>query len=151
MNCLILPRTIRDEMLALADRERPCECCGLLLGKTDPNQQSSSTFLASTFWPLVNELHSPTAFRSEPRSLFEAYRRMRSSGEAIVAVYHSHPTSEAVPSRRDREELTYPDALTVIAGSPRNAWEIRAWRWGNDGFAEVGIDVIESSPRAIIN
>ncbi len=65
---LTIPRTIFDAMLAHAKSELPNECCGLIAG---------SNGHATLHFPLVNELHSPTAYRSEPRSMLAAVKAMR--------------------------------------------------------------------------
>src|SRR5947209_1384872 len=95
---LVVPRDLYDAMLAQALSERPNECCGLLAGVVE-----GGVGRVSRRYPLVNEAASPVEYLSEPRSLFEAHRDMWKSGLDVLAVYHSHPTSAAVPSRKDVE------------------------------------------------
>ena len=141
MTRLQMPAAIRDILFDHARRDLPNECCGLLIGTMDGENVSVSRAI-----PLVNELHSPTAFRSEPRSLFTAMKAIREMNGELVAVYHSHPTGEAIPSVRDREEITYPDALTVIVGLPEGIAQLRAWQFISGQFLEVEIEV--SGPSA---
>ena len=60
--------------------------------------------------------------------LFAAFRAMRESGLELLAVYHSHPDSEPVPSRRDVEENTYGETVVhLIIGLTGREPELRAW------------------------
>ena len=85
-------------LLAHCRRDLPNEACGFLAGHSG---------VVSQVLPVTNELPSPTAFRTEAASTFAAFRAMREAGTELLAVYHSHPTSEPVPSRRDLAENTY--------------------------------------------
>jgi len=41
----------------------------------------------------------------------DAMRKIREAGEEMFGIYHSHPSSEAVPSVTDIKEAAYPDAV----------------------------------------
>ena len=126
---LTLPAAALDALLAHARRESPRECCGLLGGTAG---------VVTLCLPVVNELASPTAFCTEPRSMLAADRALRAAGVELLAVYHSHPTSPAVPSVTDlRENPHGEDILCVIAGTDG----VRAWRLAAADAAEVPIRV----------
>ena len=126
---LTLPATVLDAILAHAREESPRECCGVLGGLGG---------VVSLAVPVGNELVSPTAFRTEPRSMLAADRALRAAGVELVAVYHSHPISVAVPSATDLRENPHGEqVLCVIAGTDG----VRAWRLGPTAFAEVPIRV----------
>ncbi len=119
---LRIPRPIHEEMLARAVAARPLECCGLLAGTV-----AGGVGEVRTHHPLVNELQSATEFRSEPRSLFAAMKAMRADGADVLAVYHSHPASEPVPSRRDRERNYAESVVNLIVGFPNGLPVVRGW------------------------
>jgi proteasome lid subunit RPN8/RPN11 len=129
---LRVPRAVLDEMVAHARGCLPAEGCGFLAGTGDA---------VTHFLPLVNELASPTAFATEARSAFAAFKAMRAAGTELLAVYHSHPTSAPVPSRRDLEQNTYGPAVAWVivglAGDP----EVRAWWLGETDFREAELVV----------
>lgn len=113
----MIPHHIRDGLFAHARAEAPNECCGLLAG----HGQVVSVQIA-----LTNALCSPTAYFAEPRGLFAAFRRLRAESLELLAIYHSHPASPAVPSRRDLDEWQSADAaMLIISLAP--AEEIRGW------------------------
>lgn len=86
---------------------------------------------------LVNERTSPTEYFSEPRSMLAACQDIDRAGLEIVAVYHSHPTSPPVPSKKDIEQNYLGDVVHVIVSLDRSI-EMRAW-WLTDGIHEIAI------------
>lgn len=120
MNTLLrLPEDLRQQMLSQAIAESPDECCGLLAGRAET---------VSLVIPLVNALHSPIEYAAEPQGLFDAMRRLREEHLELLAIYHSHPKSEAIPSRRDLREWHYGDTAMIIISLENETPVIRAWR-----------------------
>jgi proteasome lid subunit RPN8/RPN11 len=113
-----MPIEIQRELIAHACRESPLECCGLLAGSGET---------VTHHLPLVNELASATCFRSEPRSMFDAMKTVRQLKVDILAVYHSHPASIAVPSLTDIAEANWPGLATVIVSLQHDVPVLRAW------------------------
>ncbi len=123
-----------DEMVAYARRCLPEEACGFLVGRSGTVER---------FVPAPNALRSRTAFEVEPRFLFDLFRQLRSSGEDLLAICHSHPTRPAVPSARDVAEAHYPDCAYVIVSLAGAEADIRAYRI-------VGSEVLEMELHAIV-
>jgi [CysO sulfur-carrier protein]-S-L-cysteine hydrolase len=121
---LQIPRNLFDEMLAQALAERPNECCGLFAGRIGADGALGEV---TQRYPLINELKSPSEFVSEPRSMFAAVKEMRRHGIEVLAIYHSHPSSEPVPSRRDLERNWWPNVVNLIVGLAGEAPEVRGW------------------------
>ena len=97
----------------------PEESCGFLVGRPATIDR---------FVPAPNALRSKTAFEVDPQFLFELFRQLRSSGETLRAICHSHPTGPAVPSARDVAEAHDPDCAYVIVSMAGPEPEIRAYR-----------------------
>src|SRR5215467_851416 len=107
---LQIPDRLLAEMIARARATLPNECCGLLAGRIEDG----------------NGLASPATYLTNARDLFAAFRAMRASGEELLAVYHSHPASEPVPSRRDVERNTYGTSVVhLIVGLAGAEPEVR--------------------------
>ena len=118
-----LPRRIRDEMIAHARAELPNECVGLLAGVIEGGMGR----VVERF-PLVNAAASPREFLSQPESMFAAYRAMRERSLDALAIYHSHPTSDPVPSRKDLDRNFWGEtAVHVIVGLAGDEPDVRAW------------------------
>lgn len=119
-------------MVEQARDEAPLECCGLLAGRI-----AASVGRVEVRYPLVNAAASPTEFISEPRSMFDAVRDMNRRGLELLAVYHSHPTSLAIPSRTDLERSFSPDVINIIISLQTQPPSIRAWWLESNGYEET--------------
>ena len=127
---LTVPPSIIDAMLEHARAEAPAECCGLLAGTGE---------LLTHHFALRNELASPVAYQADPRDLFAAFREIRQCDLELLAIYHSHPTSPARPSRVDLEQNYYgevPRIIISLAGEPP---VVKAFRLLDDRFEELPI------------
>jgi proteasome lid subunit RPN8/RPN11 len=132
---LVIPLRVYEEMLAHARAEAPLECCGFLAGLDRPEQVI----------PLINRLQSPVAYEADPASLIRAHREMRSQGWHELAIYHSHPTSPAIPSRTDLQRNGYGTGIVhVIISLAEGQNSIRGWRFDPDEFYEVCLIVEET-------
>jgi proteasome lid subunit RPN8/RPN11 len=133
----MLPAQLVEEMYAHAKAALPNECCGLLAGQVE----SGGVGRVERRYPLSNAAASPVEYNAEPRELLAASRDMRARGLVELAVYHSHPTSEPVPSHKDLarnrvDEIVLRDFHLIISlkdGDP----VMRAWRLTVDAFTEV--------------
>jgi [CysO sulfur-carrier protein]-S-L-cysteine hydrolase len=134
---LVIPRAIHAAMLAQAAAEVPNECCGLLAGPMPP---AGEDFLVFERFALVNALASPTEFESEARGLLAAHRDMRAKNWEILAVYHSHPASPAIPSKKDRA-MSYSELVATVIVSLSDG-ETRAWWIAGDETVEAVIITI---------
>ena len=119
---LILPLNLFTEMVEHARTDRPNECCGILAGVV-----SEGIGLVQRRYPLVNSLASPTEYEAEPRSLLAAYREIHSLSLEILAIYHSHPTTHPIPSKKDLERLFSEEVICVILSLIVDPPEVRAW------------------------
>jgi len=99
-----------DAMIAHARETAPEECCGLIGGISETR--------AASLYRLRNVTPNPeSAYEAAPEDLFAAQRTMRKRGEALLAIYHSHPrSSEPSPSETDVRLAYYPSARYLIIG-----------------------------------
>ena len=103
MNLVLAPGLL-DLMIKHAKEKYPEEACGLLVG-----QDSAARFI-----PMENTLASSTAFEMDPAQLISTFKDLRSSGENLVAIFHSHPRGPARPSESDIQRAYYPQAAQLI-------------------------------------
>lgn len=107
-------------MVAQAHAEAPNECCGVLLGRGDDVQE---------VFPGRNVDESPRTYLMDPQDQLRAFRTMDERGWELIGIYHSHPLTEAYPSKTDVARALYPDARYVIVSLHAPARpEIRAFR-----------------------
>ena len=132
---LSLPASIHAEIISQAQAELPNECCGILAGKIDTTRA-----VVTMRFQLVNALASPVEFLADDRSMFDAVRAMDRAGLDMVAVYHSHPTSAPLPSKKDRER-NYWEVLAVIVSLESADAELRCWRLQGMDFTEIPVQL----------
>lgn len=133
---LTIPDLLLDEVVEHARRESPLECCGLLAGSPDGRVVSR--------YAIENAARSPIEYETDPRGMLFAFRDMRARGIELLAIYHSHPTSEAVPSRRDLAHNTYGETVVhLIVGLANPEPDVRAWWLGESGSRPAELLITE--------
>ncbi len=133
MSQIQIRQAVLEQILAHARRERPDECCGLLIGAADRVERAARA---------RNLRASPTRYLIDPVDHFAAIKDARAAGLAVVGAYHSHPSSPALPSDTDTEEATYPEYLYLIVApgdDPGLAAETRGYRLVNGSFHPVSL------------
>ncbi len=130
---LAIPDLLLEEVIEHAREDAPIECCGLLAGHI-----SESVGVVTTRFAIANELRSRSDYLTEPRGMFLAFRAMRESGLELLAIYHSHPTSEPVPSLRDIDGNTYGESVVhLIVGLGGEKADARGWWLTETGSREA--------------
>ncbi len=133
---------ITEEVKAAIEKHalesRPYECCGLLAG-------IGNLLLAAH--PLRNQAETPESkYFASPEDMFQAMRRMRDAGHAMLGIYHSHPRTAAYPSPTDVEMAFYPEAIYfIISLEPRI--QLRAFKINNSIIEEVIFRVLEEASQ----
>ncbi len=139
---LALADALLNDVAAHARAELPNECCGLLAGRI-----ADGTAVVTARFPVRNRLASPTEYETDPRDLLAAFRAIREYKLELLAVYHSHPAAEPVPSRRDVQRNTYGESVVhLIVGLAGPAPELRAWWLTETGYREA--ELVTRIPRA---
>ena len=122
---LSLPPSLAEELMRHAVAELPNEACGLLAGSLADGR-------ATTFHPARNVEASPLRYNVHPEDLVRITFAIEDAGQELVAIFHSHTRSPAVPSATDLRAAMYPDAFYLLASLadpdalPTQA--LRAWR-----------------------
>jgi proteasome lid subunit RPN8/RPN11 len=135
---LTLPRSLAALLMAHAQAELPNEACGLLSG-------TARDGLATTFHPARNAEASPLRYTVHPDDLVRITFAIEDAGDDLVAIFHSHTHSPAVPSPTDRRAAMYPDAVYLLASladpSATPDAALRAWRIRAGDVSEVRLSI----------
>ena len=126
---LTLEAKILEQVLEHAKAAYPKEGCGLISPRG--------------FIPILNIAESPSEFEMDPAELIKALRELRTAGEELVAIYHSHPHGPLRPSKTDIERAYYPETAHLIVSladpkHPRTA----AFRITNGEALEIELRAI---------
>jgi proteasome lid subunit RPN8/RPN11 len=117
---ITLPQHIQDEIIAHARAGAPEEVCGILSGRDG---------VATELVRARNEAVNPIMdYWVDGQTLLRQFD-FEERGEAMIAIYHSHPVDPPYPSATDAANAFYPDAVYLICsllgpGQP----VIRGWR-----------------------
>jgi proteasome lid subunit RPN8/RPN11 len=77
--------------------------------------------------------------------MLAANKALRASGTIELAVYHSHPSSDPIPSRRDLERNYSVEVVNIIIGLRNAEPEIRAWWLTADSYREAAWEVVDAA------
>lgn len=117
---LWLEHAVMREMIASCQTAYPEEACGLLGGVVG---------IASSHYGVANVAREPAErFEMDPVGQLQAFRTIEERGEELIAIYHSHPSTAAVPSKADLRQVAYPDAYYLIVSLASGPPQVRAYR-----------------------
>ena len=118
-------RLTQQQVQAIAEQAKadaPNETCGLIVG-----QQG----VAQHIIPIPNCSRTPlTHFEMDANALLKAYKVLDAMGGDLLAVYHSHPNGEPLPSQTDIRDAArnMPNVIHLIVGMKRhNKARFQAW------------------------
>ena len=124
----MIPAAVRRELEAHADSEAPNEACGFVALRDG---------VAERFLPAENAAASPYRFDmrvTDPALVID----LEDEGYEL-AVFHSHPTDKAEPSRTDIANIgLYEGRPYLILSRPTG--ELRGWRIRDGGVEELEIE-----------
>lgn len=81
-------------------------------------------------------------YRMDPAALVRALYDIESRGEALFAIYHSHPRGPSRPSSIDVAEAEYPQAFYLIVSlDTKGVIEMRGFRIRNGAAREIDLEI----------
>jgi [CysO sulfur-carrier protein]-S-L-cysteine hydrolase len=101
--------------------DAPHEACGLIAGKAGK---------ASRIIPIKNvAAHPESHFAMDSAELLKAYKAIEAEGWDCIAIYHSHPNSEPIPSQEDirQAEINTPNMIHLIISLKPPKARLQAW------------------------
>lgn len=135
-----LPRKLYDEIVAHAQEGWPDEVCGLISGR--------SSCLPLRIHRITNVApNPPTLYIMDPEEQYRTITDIEDQGLDLWGIYHSHPSSEAYPSKTDRGYAFYPDSYYFICSLQDRARPVlRGFLIHGDEVLEQGIRVVDREP-----
>lgn len=110
---------IINELFEQGKAEAPLEACGYLAGKSKRVER---------YYPMINIDKSNDHFSLDPEEQFKVLKKVINEGFTILAVYHTHPTSPARPSKEDIRLASDPNMVYVIISLLNKDCVIKAFR-----------------------
>jgi desampylase len=116
----VLPRRLREEIVAHARESAPRECCGLLFGDGE---------FADRLVRGRNVHPTPeTRYEIDPAQLRDAIAQTDDTDRYLVGIYHSHPRTEPKPSEFDIANARWPQQVYVLTSLRFDPPEVFAFR-----------------------
>ncbi len=104
---LRISRALHDDVIAHCRRAYPKEACGILAGAVSDGP-------VAQMYPMQNVEDSPISYAMDPKEQLQLEKQMRSRGQRMLAIFHSHTASEAYPSSVDVRLAISPDVSYVL-------------------------------------
>ncbi len=133
MEQIRIPASIIDEMVNHAREGYPEEVCGILAGSED---------VVTRIFRMTNLEHSPVSYFMDPKEQFQVMKKMRTEGLRMLAIYHSHPDSQAYPSAKDVSLAFYDDVAYIIVSLADDEPQVRAFEIKEGKVKEMVIQEI---------
>lgn len=133
---LVIRADLVEAIVAHARRDHPEEACGVLAGADGSDRPERHI-------PMLNAERSPTFYRFDSAEQLKVWRAMERADEVPIVIYHSHPSSEAYPSRTDIDLAAEPDAHYVLVSTrDPHRDELRSYRIVNGVVSEEPVDIV---------
>jgi proteasome lid subunit RPN8/RPN11 len=125
-----------QEIVEHARHESPRECCGLIAGRANH---------PTRLFRLTNVAPGTTLYEIDPSEIFDLeFRQLPAAGLEVLSIYHSHPATEAYPSRTDQSQAFWADAVYLICSlADPETPVIRGFRLGGELVREVVIRFVD--------
>ncbi len=109
MQILSLTKSQKQILVNHSNSEKPNESCAILLGKENNQHiQVQKIFLTE------NVEKSPVNFTISAEQILEADKMEKESSMKIIGIFHSHPNSEAFPSKTDKKFMEINPVIWLI-------------------------------------
>jgi proteasome lid subunit RPN8/RPN11 len=129
---LVLPSAVCDAMVQHCLEQRPKEACGFLIADAAGRVHRAQR--------MRNVEESPIGYSMDPREQLQVEKQLRSAGERVVAIYHSHTASAAYPSSVDVGHAISPDISYVLVSTVNPAQPVvKSYRIDGDRVTEEPI------------
>ena len=112
MQKIILKQSDKKILSQYSENQKPKESCALLFGK---DNQVLDIFLTEN----IDE--SPVNFTISNEQLIEGYNIAEQKKMDVIGIFHSHPNSDAFPSRTDKKFMqSNPVVWIIYSGINKN-------------------------------
>jgi len=119
-----IPQNVISQIESHGERTYPEECCGIMLGLNDGNNQTVEEIVE-----LENEQdeNRRRRFFVTPKQYLQAERFAAERKLELLGFYHSHPDHPAAPSEFDRDHALPWFTYVIVSVANRKAKDITAW------------------------
>ena len=129
-----IPKDIFDELISHCKDASPNEACGILAGIENK---------ASRIYKMTNIEKSPVSYLMDSKEQFKVMKDIRENNLKMLAIFHSHPSSQAYPSAKDLNLAFYEDSIYIIVSLIESDPAVKGFLIKEGKIKEVAIAVKE--------
>lgn len=130
-----IKKSVYEDMTNYCKQALPYEACGLISGFKKE--------IGNNFWKMKNETLSLNRFYMSKEAIKRAVIKMNENEEILTAIFHSHPTSPAVPSRRDIENNPYDNIGYLIVSFYKGKVDVGCFKINNNKVIPLNLIITE--------
>ncbi len=130
----LMKNSVYAAMIEHCKRCLPNEGCGLLSG---------AGISGDSLWPLENEANHPNRFHMSVQAIEQAVNHMEKKGENLSAIFHSHPTSPAIPSSLDIANNPYTDIVYLIVSFYKGEIDVGCFMMEEEKVVPMKVIILE--------
>ena len=159
MATLPLNKPLFDALSKEACRVFPNEACGVILGASD----APGSWVVHPLENIQDRLHkneptrftrdATTAYAMNPLKVQRLIDAAIDRGEALIAIFHSHPNHPSYFSETDKQAAmpfgtpTFPDAYQlVVSVYDGTTHDLKAFKWQSDTWTEAHVTGLPALP-----
>jgi proteasome lid subunit RPN8/RPN11 len=145
MSVLQISKADYEALRAHGEETYPNECCGVLLGKSEPGVGNRVSQIVRAGNTRTDAAHN--RYHIAPQELVRIQRQARGLGFDIVGFYHSHPDHPAQWSKTDFAEAHWMGCSYIITSVEQgkavttNSFLLTGTSEENKAFAEEVVEV----------
>jgi proteasome lid subunit RPN8/RPN11 len=129
-----IKKDVYEDMIAYCQQALPNEACGLISGVKGKG---------STLWKIKNESLYPNRFYMSEEAIKLTVMKMEENGENPTGIFHSHPSSPAIPSSLDIENNPYTHLAYIIVSFYKGKVEVVCFKMENKKAKPLKLIVID--------
>jgi len=129
---LTISEEIFDEMIAHCKEAVPNEACGILAGKGGE---------VSKIYKMTNIEKSSVSYFMDSKEQFKVMKDIRANNLSMLAIFHSHPSSQAYPSEKDKSLAFYEDCVYIIVSLAEKEPVAKGFSIREGSIKEIGISI----------
>ncbi len=130
--CLVLSQSMQEQIIRESRQGEPDEICGIIRGRDG---------VAKELVPAANVATDRHINYQVDNKVLMMQFHFEEVGDTMIAIYHSHPASEAYPSATDAWSAHYPDAHYIICSLAVPGAQIRSFLL-RDIYPECNLDAL---------
>ena len=130
MNLLVLTQPQARQIGEEGAAAYPNECCGILIGRDQPQADGSVWRIVERLEPMANVFdpqQQRRRFAVDPLALMKAEKSAAESGRLVLGFYHSHPDHPAQPSEFDRQHAWPFYSYIIVSIASGRPVDLTSW------------------------